>query len=148
MNDKWDLRFLELARHVSSWSLDPSTKVGAVITDNKNRIISIGYNGFPRGINDDTRLNNREEKYSIILHAEENSLLFANKDLDNCTIYTYPIFPCSRCCSKIIQSGIKRIVSVATENKRWAENIELSMSIALEAGIRIKLFEEKNVDKT
>lgn len=132
---KWHYRFLELAKLVSTWSSDPSTKVGAVIVDGKNRIVSVGYNGFPRGIKDDHRLNDRDKKLSIILHAEENALLFSNRDLSECTIYTYPMFPCSKCCSKIIQSGITRIVAPFSENPRWTESIEISMSMCVEAGV-------------
>lgn len=145
--ERWDLRFLGLAKHISSWSIDPSTKVGAVIVDKKNRIISLGYNGFPRGIKDDDRLYDREKKLSIILHAEENSLLFANKNLYGCTIYTYPMFPCSKCCSKIIQSEIKRIVSTISNNRRWDESIKLSKDLCLESGVEFctKFFENEIV---
>lgn len=74
----WDDRFLELATVISSWSKDPSTQVGAVIVDDDNRVISIGYNGFPKGIKDDHRLSNRDLKYEMVVHAEANALLFAN----------------------------------------------------------------------
>jgi dCMP deaminase len=57
--NKWDKNFLQLAKTVSTFSKDPSTKVGAVIVDDDNRVISIGYNGFPKGIKDDNRLDNR-----------------------------------------------------------------------------------------
>ena len=87
---KWDLRFLEMSELVSSWSKDPSTKVGSVIVDNDRRVISLGYNGFPKGVADNDRLNDREEKYKIVVHAERNALLFANTDVKNCSIFTYP----------------------------------------------------------
>jgi dCMP deaminase len=106
----WDKRFLELAELVSSWSKDPSTKVGAVIVDNQNIIVSVGFNGFPKGIKDNDRLNHRDSKYQIIVHAENNALMFAKRPLDGCTIYTYPFMPCPRCAGMIIQSGIKRVV--------------------------------------
>ena len=73
---KWDLRFLEMARNAASWSKDPSTKVGAIIVDDDKRVISVGYNGFPKGVRDDERLDDRQEKYKIIVHAERNALLF------------------------------------------------------------------------
>ncbi len=82
MNEKWDKRFLELAKHVSLWSKDPSTKTGSVIVDQKRRVVSGGYNGLPIGVEDlDERLNNREIKYKMIVHCERNALLFANRDL-------------------------------------------------------------------
>jgi dCMP deaminase len=139
----WDKRFLDLAKHVSLWSKDPSTKVGAVISDGKNRIVSVGYNGFPVGISDlDERLENRKLKYEYIVHAEINCILFANKSLDGCTLYTYPMFPCSRCCSQIIQSGISKVISVEIDNIRWAESIELSKSMLKEAGIEFYFYKE------
>ena len=64
---KWDLRFLEMARNAASWSKDPSTKVGAIIVDDDKRVISVGYNGFPKGVRDDERLDDRQEKYKIIV---------------------------------------------------------------------------------
>ena len=91
---KWDYRFLDLAAVVASWSKDGSTKVGAVITDPDHRVVSLGFNGFPRGL-DDVDLP-REEKLRRTLHAEENALLFASRPLDGCSIFvTHP--PCARC---------------------------------------------------
>lgn len=139
---KWDDRFLTLAEHISTWSKDPSTKVGAIITDGK-RVVSLGYNGFPGGIKDDKRLKDRSIKYQIILHAEENCLLYAKEDLSGKTIYTYPMFPCSRCCAKIIQSGIKRIVSIESDNERWKQDIELSKQLCEEAGIKYEIYINK-----
>ena len=114
MNGKnWDKRFLELAKLVGSWSKDPSTQVGAVIVDKDKRIVSIGFNGFPKGVEDsEKRLVDREQKYDIIIHAEANALMFAGKSVEGCTLYTWPFQPCSRCAGLIIQSGIKRVVSI------------------------------------
>lgn len=139
--NKWDYRFLDLAELVSGWSKDPSTKVGAVISDKNNRIVSIGYNGFPQNINDDNRLENRETKYKIIVHGEMNAILFANKSLQFCTLYTYPFMPCPRCASTIIQTGIKRVVSYNNMPERWKDEFELSKLLFKEAGIELKLYE-------
>lgn len=136
----WDLRFLGLAQYISLWSKDPSTKVGAVIADRKNRIISIGYNGFPRGINDNERLMDRDKKLAMILHAEKNALIFANKSLENAVIYTYPFMPCSACAASIVQAGITRVVSVLNENPRWADNFKLSQEMLEEAGIELCIY--------
>ena len=74
MPAKWDLRFLELAHHISQWSKDPSTKVGCVVVGSDREIRSTGFNGFPRGIEDSIeRLEDREEKYPLICHAEEKT---------------------------------------------------------------------------
>lgn len=137
---KWDKRFLELASMVGSWSKDPSTKVGCVIT-NDNRFISLGYNGFPSKIVDDSRLLDREEKYKIVIHAERNAILFAQRDLTNCTIYTIPFMPCSSCASLIIQAGISRVVSYKDIPERWKDSFELSKQLFIEAGIEVVLYD-------
>tara|TARA_B100001778_G_scaffold329149_1_gene329676 strand:+ start:510 stop:944 length:435 start_codon:yes stop_codon:yes gene_type:complete len=137
---KWDKRFLELAKLVGSWSKDPSTQVGAVIVDQKNRIVSVGYNGFPRGIKDNQeKLIDREEKYDIIVHAEANALSFANRSVEGCTIYSWPFQPCSRCAGLIIQSGVKRVVSVVHLGDRWKKNFDLSAKLFSEAGVEMEL---------
>jgi dCMP deaminase len=133
---KWDERFIELAKLVGSWSKDPSTQVGAVIVDTNNRIVSIGFNGFPKGVKDtEERLLDKDKKYAIVVHAEANALMFANSSVEGCTLYTYPFQPCSRCAGLIIQSGIKRIVSISNNNKNWEENFKLSRQLFKESGI-------------
>ena len=139
----WDKRFLELAELVSSWSKDPSTKVGAVIVDDQNIIVSVGFNGFPKGIKDNDRLNHRDSKYQIIVHAENNALMFAKRPLDNCTIYTYPFMPCPRCAGMIIQSGIKRVVSYKNtiDRMRWELDFSISRELFNEANIQLEEWE-------
>ena len=132
--------FLELAKTVSTFSKDPSTKVGAVIVDDDNRVISIGYNGFPKGLRDDHRLDNRDLKYDMVVHAEANALLFANAPTKGCTIYTWPFQPCSRCASLIIQSGIRRVVSVENEETRWVSNFQLAHDMLTEARVVMQTF--------
>ena len=137
---KWDERFLELAKLVGSWSKDPSTQVGAVIVDDNKRIVSIGFNGFPKGVEDsEKRLVDREEKYAIIVHAEANALMFANTSVEGCTLYTWPFQPCSRCAGLIIQSGIKRVVSVIHDDDRWKKNFAISRKLFDESGITLEL---------
>jgi len=140
---KWDTRFLELAKLVGSWSKDPSTQVGAVIVDDNNRIVSTGYNGFPRGIQDsEEKLFDREQKYAIIVHAEMNALAFANKSVKDCTLYTWPFEPCSRCAGMIIQSGIKRVVSVIHPDKRWEKSFQTARQLFQESGIILEWIDE------
>jgi dCMP deaminase len=134
---KWDERYINLAKHIADWSKDPSTKVGAVIVDDKGRIVSLGFNGFPQKISDNDRLNDRDKKYNVIVHAEANAILFANKDLSGYTIYTYPFQPCSRCAGLIIQSGIKRVVTIKNDNQRWQEDFGTSEQMLVEAGVNI-----------
>lgn len=139
---KWDDRFLRLAKFVSEWSLDPSTKVGSVIVDDKNRVLSVGFNGLPRGIEDSPeRLNNREIKYKMVVHAERNALIFAERPLTDCTIYTWPFQPCTACSSMIIQAGITRIVSLTNETERWQDDFNLATEILNEAEVDLDLFD-------
>jgi len=90
---EWDQRFLDLAKQISTWSKDPSKKVGAVAVGKNKEILAQGYNGFPRGINDSfTRLHDREEKYKYIVHAEMNVIYNAchnGVSLHGSTIYVY-----------------------------------------------------------
>tara|TARA_R110000868_G_scaffold322391_4_gene583294 strand:- start:2139 stop:2561 length:423 start_codon:yes stop_codon:yes gene_type:complete len=131
---KWDHRFLELAELVSTWSKDPSTKVGAVIVSPDNRIVSLGFNGFPVRVNDDDRLARREVKYKMVLHAEENAILFAGRRLGNCSIYTYPLSPCPHCASVIIQSGIDEVIfPIGEVPDRWKDDMKLALKMFEEA---------------
>ena len=134
---KWDLRFIEMARNAARWSKDPSTQVGSVIVDDDKRVVSVGYNGFPKGIADNERLDNREEKYKVIVHAERNALLFANKDVKGCHIYTCPFMPCSVCAGMIIQTGIKRVVTVKNRNSRWQDDFKVSRGLFYESGVML-----------
>jgi len=148
---KWDNRFIEMAFMVSTWSKDPSTKVGAVIVDNKNRVISLGFNGFPRGCSDSPeKYSDREVKYRRVLHAEANALLFAKRDLTGCSIYVVPIPPCPQCAGMIIQSGIKRVVTIhptKEQNMRWEDKIEEALSMFIEAGVDITMKPNRNTEK-
>ena len=137
--DKWQKRFFDLARLVATWSKDPSSQVGAVIVDDKKRIVSVGFNGLPIGVEDTVeRLNNRELKYELIVHAEANAILTAPKSVTECTIYVYPYLPCSRCAGAIIQSGIKKVVVPDLEiPERWIDNFNLSKTVLEEAGVEV-----------
>ena len=71
--NKWDLRYLKLAEEVSSWSKDPSSKIGAIAVGNKGQVLAQGYNGFPRGVIDKPEYYlDRETKYKYVVHAEMN----------------------------------------------------------------------------
>lgn len=140
LKDKWDKRFLALARFVAQWSKDPSTKVGAVIVDSNKRIVSLGFNGFPQGVVDtEERLNTRETKYEITVHAEINAILFSSRDLTGCTLYTWPFPPCSRCAAQVIQSGIKRVVApgLLASDSRWAGSISRATEMFYEANLNV-----------
>ena len=137
---KWHTRFMELAQLVATWSKDPSTGVGAVIVDNHNRVVSLGYNGLPKGVRDSSeRLQNREVKLAVTLHAEDNALGFANQDVSGFTMYvTRP--PCSHCAARIIQRGISRVVTPTPSEdflERWGDSIKLSEQLFDEAEVSI-----------
>lgn len=139
---KWDLRFLELARLVSSWSKDPSTKVGAVIVDQDLRVMSLGFNGLPINVADmPDRYQDRNAKYSMIVHGDMNALIFARRDIRGCTMYTHPFLPCDRCAGPVIQSGIVRVVSTLPSEEvtsRWGGSVDRSRAMFIEAGIEFQ----------
>src|SRR3989344_3803921 len=136
MTEKGDRRFLALAEHVAQWSKDPSTKTGAVIVDSNNRIVSVGYNGFPRNVNDSIeRLENREIKYKIIVHCERNALLFARGSVERCRMYVWPFMPCAPCAAMIIQAGIAEIIAPVSDNSRWVEDFKLAQTLFAEAKV-------------
>ena len=146
MSSKWDVRFLELADHISSWSKDPSTKVGCVVVGADREIRSTGFNGFPRGIDDSLeRLTDREQKYPLICHAEENAIMHAARigvSLKDCTAYvTWP--PCTRCARSLIQAVIVEVVYTETNNipERWQEDFIRSTNMMKEAGIKLRTIE-------
>lgn len=133
----WDFRFMHLAHLISSWSKDPNTRVGAVIVDKDNRIVSIGYNGLPKGISDkDEILQDRDLKNQMIIHAERNALLFAESSrLLGSTIYTWPFPSCSQCTSLFIQVGIAKTVAPSNYPPSWLDSIILGERMKFEAGI-------------
>ena len=139
---KWNERFMNLAESIGSWSKDPSRKIGAVIVDKDNRIVSTGFNGFAREIIDSNeRLENKEIKRTLMLHAEENAILYAKQDLSGCSIYVAGLPPCVHCSSMIIQSGIKYVYYKNTKKEKpsefWKDNLLLAKQILTEAGVKL-----------
>ncbi|WP_022819911.1 deoxycytidylate deaminase [Fusobacterium russii] len=110
----WDDYFMGLALLSAMRSKDPNTQVGACIVNADKRVVGIGYNGLPRGCEDNDFPWEREgdfleTKYPYVCHAELNAILNSIKSLDGCTMYV-ALFPCNECTKAIIQSGIKEIV--------------------------------------
>lgn len=134
---KWDTRMMSLVQLVASWSKDPSSQVGAAIVDQKNRVVALGFNGFPRAVVDTSVA--RDEKLRRTIHAEENALLFAQRPVEGCTIYvTHP--PCARCAAKLIQAGIVRVVSPSPAPafaERWADDLLSAALMFAEAGVQM-----------
>ena len=145
-SQKWDKRFLEMAKHISTWSKDPSTKCGAVITRGK-KIVSIGFNGFPAKCSDDESLyNNRDVKYARVLHAEINAILSAKQELLGCTIYVYPLSPCSQCAAAIIQSGITAVVAPQASQEhidRWGDSMLNATAMYNEANVDLRIYRKR-----
>lgn len=110
----WDEYFMGLAHLSALRSKDPNTQVGACIVDEDNKVVSIGYNGMPRGCQDNKMPWEREggfltTKYAYVVHAELNAILNSPRSVKNCTLYV-SLFPCNECAKAIIQSGIKKVV--------------------------------------
>ncbi|XP_044002488.1 deoxycytidylate deaminase isoform X2 [Aphidius gifuensis] len=117
----WDEYFMALVFLSAQRSKDPCTQVGACIVDNEKRIVAVGYNGMPRGCDDDvfpwgksgTKL---ENKHLYVCHAEVNAILNKNShDVKNCTLYV-GLFPCNECAKMIIQSGIKTVIYMSDKH--------------------------------
>lgn len=110
----WDECFIQIAQVMAQRSKDPNTQGGAVIVDQNNIILGVGYNGFPRGVADDQLPWEREggfldTKYAYVVHAEENAVYNSNQKVQDCKLYC-TLFPCNECSKTIIQNGIKEIV--------------------------------------
>lgn len=141
----WEEYFMTLALVASLKSKDPSTQVGAVIIDNKTRkLVSAGYNGFPRYIDDAQIPQTRPEKYLYVVHAELNAILHAQRELTDCSLYA-TVFPCSECMKAIIQTGIKQVVYLSDLNgPNWEESRKATLKMAQLAGVKVSRFETKN----
>ena len=133
----WNKRFLDLADHIAQWSKDPRTKVGAVIVDEKKRVVSIGYNGFPRGVLDnDERYDHRPTKHLYVAHAERNALDNAPLMVDGCTMYV-PLLPCNECAKSIIQKGITTVVTYLPDRDGANFNWDITIEMFAEAGVNL-----------
>ena len=110
----WDELLMQIAHLIAERSPDPNTQAGACIVNNHHVVIGLGYNGWPRGIENDALPWEREgdflnTKYAYVVHAEENAIYNANADVAGCQLYC-TLFPCNECAKTIIQSGIKEII--------------------------------------
>lgn len=136
---KWSERFLDLANHIATWSKDPTTQVGCVIVDKQNRIVSIGFNGFPRGVKDLVeRYDDRPTKHLFVAHAERNALDNAPLSVEGCTLYS-PLLPCNECAKSIIQKGIKKVISYKPTADVPHFNWDVTKTMFQEAGVQLYL---------
>ena len=137
---------MDLAKQVGTWSKDPSKQIGAVAIGSKGQVLAQGYNGFPRGIDDnESRLNTKEIKYKYVVHAEMNLIYnatFNGISLNGSTVYVSGLPVCSECAKGLIQVGVKQIVmskdSLENSDEKWLESFELTIALLNEAGIHWK----------
>lgn len=143
----WNKRLIELSKIISTWSKDKNTGTGAVIADKDNHVISIGYNGFPQGCNDDIESRyERPAKYLFTEHAERNAIYNAVRNgvsTKGCTMYLM-WFPCADCARAIIQSGIDKVVCYEPDldTPKWGEHFKASLEMFEECGVEVVYEEE------
>lgn len=145
---KWDQRFLELALLIAGWSKDKSRKTAAVIVGEGRKILATGYNGFPRGVNDEVperHSRDKDAKYKWTEHAERNAIYQAADHgiaLRGSTIYL-PWYPCADCARAIVQSGIKFLVGVEPDwnDPKYAFDFECAREILGEGGVFVRFVE-------
>lgn len=146
-----DVRYMRLAREFSTWSKDPSSKIGAVaISKNNQVVLSQGYNGFPRKIKDDYRLYIKSLKYDNVIHAEMNMIYNAvdnGVSLSGSTVYVYGLPVCSQCTSGLIQAGVVRIVYCNVKNDpKWNDSFKISKEKMIEANIKYRELKVEELD--
>ena len=140
-SSKWNDRYLRLCEEVGSWSKDPSTKVGAVIVRPNMTLVNVGYNGFPAGVDDASwRYEDRATKLRMVVHAEINAIVLAEKSVKGCILYITPFPPCAPCAAIVIQSGIATVVTRKPDAgllDRWGADLEIAASMFQEAGVQL-----------
>lgn len=139
----WDEYFMSVALLAAMRSKDPNTQVGACIVGEDKRIISTGYNGFPRGCSDDEFPWDREgedTKYPFVVHAELNAILNAGgRNLSGSKLYV-ALFPCNECAKAIIQAGIKTVVYLS-DKYDGTPSVLASNRMLRAAGVKLEKFE-------
>ena len=145
------LKFMPVAEAVAALSKDPSTKVGAIALDDNFNIISTGYNGFPRGVDDTAdRYNDRPTKYKLIAHGESNLVAqsaYSGQSLKGATVLLTSLFPCSSCAKALIQAGVVRIISPPPNtDPRWEEESRWAKLMFEEAGVALLSVEKYTLE--
>lgn len=141
----WEEYFMGIALLSAKRSKDPSTQVGACIVDEDNKVVSIGYNGMPRQVDESQLTWEKGEylnnKYLYVCHAEFNAILNIRNgsSLKGCTVYV-TLFPCNECAKAIIQTGIKKVVYLSD---KYSESISdrASRKLFALAGVEVKKYE-------
>ena len=142
-SSKWDDRFMDLARMVGSWSRDPSTTVGTVIAGPDKIVLAVGYNGFPRGCDDDPAIyQDRPRKHLRTTHSEANAVAASSRSgvsLKGATAYvTAPC--CAQCAALLIQAGVMAVVvpDGVTLRSEWAESAAEAQAMFAEARVKVR----------
>ena len=149
MHISWDEYFMGVALLSAKRSKDPATQVGACIVNPDNRIIGIGYNGFPKGCSDDvfpwgkTDENELNNKYPYVVHAEANAILNSTKELKGARVYV-TLFPCNECAKLLIQSGISEVIYLSDKHSDSVSNVA-SKRMLDAAGIKYKQMDNLEV---
>jgi dCMP deaminase len=138
---EWGNRYISLAKEISTWSKDPSRKIGAVAVGDKGQILAQGYNGFPRGILDSAdRYNDRPTKYKYVVHAEMNVIYnatFNGVSLNSSRLFVYGLPVCSECAKGIIQVGIQSVTVFSEDEvpEIWTDSWKTTQTMFEEAGV-------------
>tara|TARA_R100000734_G_C3235582_1_gene42019 strand:+ start:69 stop:518 length:450 start_codon:yes stop_codon:yes gene_type:complete len=138
----WKNRYINLAKEISTWSKDPSTKVGCIAVGEHGQVLSQGYNGFPRNFPDtNENYTDREKKYNYIIHAEMNCIYHATYNgisLQNSTFFIYGLHVCSECAKGLCQVGVKHVIAkdIGFNNQRWKSSCNLAAEIFFQQGVK------------
>ena len=141
--NKWDIRFVRIAKEVAEWSKDPSTQVGSIAVKNR-KIIATGYNGFPKGIKDAPRdLHDREMKLKLTVHAEKNMIYNAVEHgvkLEGSTVYIWGLPTCEECWKGLVQVGVSRVVmpDIEFNGGKWKEGCKFAKEYMEDVGIEVQ----------
>lgn len=150
MKADWNKRFVDLVRFISQWSLDPKRKVGCVIADDDNIVVSMGYNGIPRNCdNEKPERSERPTKYFYYEHAERNALYHAARHgvtVKGCNMYVTD-FPCADCARGAIQAGIKRLVAPKFDktHERWGDSWTAALNMLTESGVEVVFYDREEI---
>ena len=140
---KWDTRFLEMAEHVAAWSKGPRKRIGAAIVRPDKSVASLGYNGPPRGFDDEEFLSmTRDEQHSVVIHAEENAFRHLSEEdlrrmlVEPYTAYVSPLLPCAGCAEILCGIGVSRVVAYCGHiSPDWRKSAQEAAQIFNEAGV-------------
>ena len=136
-----DIKFLKLAKYVSEWSKDPSTKTGAVLVDPQGNVVALDCNRTPHGLDQSVILGDRETKLKHMIHCEKAAGNTAGNRARGCKLYTYPFMCCSLCAAHMSDLGIVANIAPHSENPRWLSDFDMAVNTYTSLGIEVKLID-------